>query len=136
MANVLIAAADVTNLAAIRDFVQEWALAQQASPTAVDGLILAVDETASNAIMHGYRGGPGQIEVELAREGEDLVVRVRDDAPAFDPTGVPPPELNVPLEQRIGGGLGIYLARSFVDAYTYTLTPTGRNEVTLRKKIR
>jgi serine/threonine-protein kinase RsbW len=127
-------AAERGNLAAIRAFVAESAASLGAAPAAVDDLIQAVDELAANAIMHGYRGRAGSLEVAVWREGSRLAVRLRDQAPPFDPTTVPPPDTTLPLEQRRPGGLGIYMSRQCVEAMIHRVTPDGGNELTLFKE--
>ncbi|MEJ8645148.1 ATP-binding protein [Streptomyces sp. MS1.HAVA.3] len=48
-------------------------------------LRLAVDELATNIVMHGYRGGDGRITVR-GRSGPGRVrIVIEDSAPAFDP---------------------------------------------------
>jgi serine/threonine-protein kinase RsbW len=126
--------AEVENLAVIRRFVEEAAMALEADPGAVPDVVLAVNEIATNVIVHGYRGQPGIIEVEVGRMGDSLIVRVRDQAPAFDPLDVPPPDLTLPLEMRPFGGMGVYLAKQLVDEMTHLVTPQGGNELTLVKK--
>jgi len=121
-------------LIAIRQFVQEAAAALDADPAAISDLLLAVDEAATNVIVHGYRGRPGEIEIEVGREESALVVRLRDQAAPFDPTTVPLPDLTRPLEERAPGGLGIYLMKQAVDKVTHRVTPQGGNELTLVKR--
>src|SRR5690242_1993978 len=53
-------------------------------------LVMAVTELLQNAAEHAFPGGdPGTIELIAERDGDDLVVRVRDDGqglpPGFDP---------------------------------------------------
>ncbi len=127
-------AAEVHNLAAIRRFIQETGAALDASASAIDDLVLAVDESATNIIKHGYGGQPGDIEIEVWREAEAVVVRLRDQAPPFDPTRVPDPDVTLPLDRRPVGGLGVFLTRCLVDAITHRLTSQGGNELTLTKK--
>lgn len=127
--------AELKHLAAIRQFVQETAAALRAEPEAVYDLVQAVDEIVTNIIVHGYKGEPGTIEVEVKPDGEAVVVRLRDDAPPFDPTRLPPPDLTLPWDQRPVGGLGVYLARTLVDAVTHRVTSQGGNELTLVKKV-
>ena len=50
-----------------------------------------------------------------ALEGDRFVVTLEDDAPAFDPTTVPEPDLSVRPGQRRPGGMGVLLARLCVD---------------------
>jgi serine/threonine-protein kinase RsbW len=127
-------AARVDELDAIRNFVIETARALDANPTAIDDMVAAVDEAATNIILHGYAGRPGTIAIEIRRERSALVVFLRDHAPDFDPTTVPPPDLNLPLEQRRLGGLGIHLIRAYIDRITYRTMTQGGNELTLVKK--
>jgi serine/threonine-protein kinase RsbW len=126
--------AELKNLAALRRFVEERMVGLGVDPEAIPGLVLAVDEAATNIIVHGYRNRGGVIEVEVQLEEGDLVLRLRDQAPPFDPTSVSPPDLTRPLEERSPGGLGIYLIRQAVDEISYRVAPEGGNELTLVKK--
>ena len=126
--------AELKNLSVIRDFVQEEATTLGVNPQAVADVLLAVDEAATNIIVHGYQGGSGAIEIEVSLRGHDLVVRLRDQATPFDPNNVPPPDLTLPLEERPIGGLGIYLMTQLVDSLHHQVTPEGGNELILVKK--
>lgn len=136
MNRTLTVEAVVKNLAGIRDFVESWAVEVEAEREAIDQLILAVDESTTNIMQHGYNGNPGLIEIACSVEESQMVVRLRDQAPLFDPTQAPPPDLGLPLSLRAVGGLGVYLARKFVDGYSYRVTAEGHNELTLRKQLR
>jgi serine/threonine-protein kinase RsbW len=131
---VLRIAARLESLGQIRSFVQEAALARDAGPIALRHILLAVDEASTNIIVHGYRGQDGTIEVAVAREGEKLIIRLRDTAEPFDPTTVPPPDLAVPLEERPIGGLGVQLVRQVMDDVSHRVTPEGGNELTLVRR--
>jgi serine/threonine-protein kinase RsbW len=128
-------AAELKNLAMIRSFVQESAAALGVAPAIISDLLSAVDEAATNVIIHGYQGQQGTIEIEVKREAMDVVVHVRDNAPPFDPTTVPSPDLTRPLGERPPGGLGIYLIRQYMDEVIHRLTPQGGNELILKKSI-
>jgi serine/threonine-protein kinase RsbW len=126
--------ARLESLSSIRRFVQEAGLAWDAGPAALRQMLLAVDEASTNIIVHGYRGQDGTIEVEVAREGENLIIRLRDTAEPFDPTTVPPPDLTAPLLERPIGGLGIQLVRQVMDGVSHRITPEGGNELTLVRR--
>ena len=134
MSSTLRIAAELHNLAAVRRFVSEEAESLQTGRAAIEDMIQAVDESVTNVIKHGYEGQPGAIEIEVGRVGDDLVVRIRDYAPPFDPTAYPSPDLTLPLERRPFGGLGIHLSRECTDAVIYRVAPDGANELTLLKK--
>jgi len=126
--------AELKQLVVIRRFIEETATAFKADPSAILDILQAVDEAATNIIVHGYRGQPGTIEIEIRREGDSLLVRLRDQATPFDPTAVPPPDLTLPLEKRPLGGMGVYLARQLMDEMTHRVSSQGGNELTLVKK--
>ena len=134
MISKILVHAELQNLGVIRRFVQETAIALGSDPKAVADMLQAVEEVAANIVVHGYRGQPGDIEVEVSLEKAVLVIRLRDRAILFDPTSVPPPDLTRPLEERRLGGLGVHLARHFTDSMTYRVTDDGRNELTLQRK--
>ncbi|MCJ0870608.1 anti-sigma regulatory factor [Streptomyces sp. AP-93] len=92
---------------------------------------LAVDELATNIVMHGYRGGDGRITVR-GRSGPGRVqISIEDRAPAFDPVqGRLPPDPQTAPERRRIGGLGIHLALTSVDEFDY-VRRDGRNISTL-----
>jgi serine/threonine-protein kinase RsbW len=126
--------ADLKELAAIRAFIEETAVALKVAPEAIDDLLLAVTEMATNTIVHGYRGEPGIIEIGIRRQDSALIIHLLDQAPPFDPTLIPTPDLTLPLEQRPLGGMGVYLTLQSMDEVTYRMTPQGGNELLLVKK--
>ena len=132
--NILRVPADVSQLAAVRQFIRDQASTAGADGTATDDLVFAVDESVTNTIVHGYRGQDGSIEVEVDKVGNALVVRLRDHAPPFDPTTAPLPDTTLPPEKRPPGGMGIYLTRELIDEMTYRQTDTG-NELTLVRQF-
>jgi anti-sigma regulatory factor (Ser/Thr protein kinase) len=133
MESTLRISAEVPNLVAVLRFVEATAAALQVNRDVIDDMLQAVDELVTNIIVHGYHEQAGNVEIGVSLEGDALVVRLCDQAPLFNPTLVPPPDLTLPLEKRRFGGLGIYLARQFVDSMTYRITSEGGNELTLRK---
>lgn len=96
---------------------------------------LAVREAVANAIKHGNRLAPDkQVEIDLALDGEQLVVRVRDQGEGFDPQGLADPLAN---ENRLRpDGRGILYMRQFMDEIEYQFRPGEGTEVTLRKRLR
>jgi serine/threonine-protein kinase RsbW len=127
--------AELKNLAAVRYFVKQRTADLGACQRDIEDLVLAVDEATTNIMLHGYRGEAGTIEIELQREGEFLLVRLSDKAPPFDPAGVPPPDLTIPIDQRPFGGMGIHLMREMVDEIHHRPRSQGGNELTLVKRI-
>jgi len=127
--------ATLENLDVIRNFVEKHASEMGLGADATYGLILAADEAATNIIVHGYKRKAGTIEVWVEREGDTLIVRLHDDAPPFDPTRVPAPDLKRSLEKRKPGGLGIFFIRHYTDEAVHRNPPEGGNELILKKKM-
>jgi serine/threonine-protein kinase RsbW len=95
---------------------------------------LAVREALANAIKHGNVQDPDkQVHVDLAVEGEDLVIRVEDEGLGFDPSALGDP-LD-PENLMRPNGRGIFYMRSFMDDITYGSGPGGGTMVTLRKRF-
>ena len=79
---------------------------------------LAIEELVVNVIRYAYVDDDTHlIDVELAIEGEQLVLRIVDDGMPFDPRRGP--ALNVHSEDREVGGLGLILVLDMVDVLKY-----------------
>lgn len=126
---------DLGRLAAVRELVRSAADEVGAGEACTADLVQAVDEAATNAIIHGHAGQAGWVEIAVSTEGDRFVVTIQDDAPAFDPTGVPPPDLSVHPGERRPGGMGVLLARLCVDEMTYRPRPGGGNILTLVRRF-
>ena len=82
----------------------------------------AVDEVATNIILHGYEeaGLSGDIDIDARLEDSRLVVVLEDSALPYDPRTQPPPDdLDRPPEERQIGGLGVYLTIIDLDDFAY-----------------
>ncbi len=134
--DVLRIPAQVSQLASVRQFIRDHAHRAGADQATTTDLVQAVDESVTNAIVHGYRGSAGSVEVAVSTAGDALVVRLRDEAPVFDPTSVATPDVTRPLEQQRLGGLGILLMRELTDSMSYRQLGAGvGNELTLSKTV-
>lgn len=95
---------------------------------------LALDEVLTNTISYGYDDvGAHEIHVRLRVRAGLVQAEVEDDGRAFNPLDVPPPDLDLPLEERPIGGLGVHIVRSFMDEVEYRRDGT-RNILILRKR--
>ena len=76
--------AELDRVADVRELVRDVAGMCHAPKPCMDDLVQAVDEATTNVILHGYRGGPGWVEVAAERVGDQIIVTVTDEAPPFD----------------------------------------------------
>src|SRR5438105_1646201 len=118
----LILPASLDVLGAIGHYVMEAASAANLDKKAAYRLRLAVDEIATNAIVHGHAGAAhtGALHVQAMLTEPSLTITLEDTGMPFDPRQAPPPEnLGAPLEERRIGGLGLYLTIQGVDEFHY-----------------
>lgn len=110
------------NLSQLMDYVAWAAAAFGLEENATYRLSLAVDEIATNIVMHGYgdTGRGGDLTIWAEAEGDRLTIFLEDSGAPFDPREAPHPrDLDRPLEERRDGGLGIFLALWGVDGFAY-----------------
>jgi serine phosphatase RsbU (regulator of sigma subunit)/anti-sigma regulatory factor (Ser/Thr protein kinase) len=79
---------------------------------------LCLEELIANIILHGLDGDPGhEIEVFMNRSADWLEIILKDDAPKFDPFAeAPEPDLDLDLDDRPIGGLGVHMVKTMMDA--------------------
>ena len=113
--------ATLDSLGAIAEYVMAAATSAGLDKRASYRLRLAVDEIATNIIVHGYAeaGLQGALELRADIDARALTISIEDSGVAFDPRQVPVPDTALPLEQRPIGGLGVYLAIRSVDEFLY-----------------
>ena len=79
----------------------------------------AVEELFTNMVKYNA-DGDGDILLSMSRAGDRLVVTLTDfDADPFDVTAAPDADVDLPLDERRPGGLGLHLLRRMVDGIEY-----------------
>ena len=118
------------------DFVVEEAEAAMLDERAVYHCQMAVDETITNIIEHGYafQGSEHEIEITCHTDNENFFITITDDSPAFNPLEHEAPDPSEPLDSREPGGWGIYFIRKLMDDVTYRRIDD-RNQLTLVKRL-
>jgi serine/threonine-protein kinase RsbW len=113
--------ATLDSLGAIAEYVMAAAASAGLDKQASYRLRLAVDEIATNIIVHGYANAGHQGVLELRADIDDrtLTIAIDDTGVTYDPRQAPIPDINLPLDQRPIGGLGVYLAMRNVDEFVY-----------------
>lgn len=121
---VLTVPGTLDSLQPIADFVLAAAAEISLDKKAAYKLRLAVDEIATNIILHGYEeaGLSGDIQLSAVIDDQSLQIALEDSAVLYDPSqteAVEVAELQRPLAERRMGGLGVYLAIQGVDRFHY-----------------
>ncbi|GAB4310509.1 MAG: ATP-binding protein [Phototrophicales bacterium] len=122
------------------EFISRLARSAGMNDDAVHRYYLAVEEICTNIIEHGYSQvdyGDQQPVIDLVcRQYPDrLIVTILDDAIPFNPLERAEPDPAAALEEREGGGWGIFFVKKYMDRVTYQYTEQ-RNQLTLEKQIR
>ncbi len=115
---------NLNSLKLIAEYVIEAAKAAGLDKKASYNLRLAIDEIATNIILYGYQepGVEGVVELRAHLDDQSLTISVEDTAAAFDPFSKLAQEqatIDLPINQKPMGGLGVYLTIQGVDKFMY-----------------
>ena len=127
--------ATLQNLSVISSLVSEAMKKAGMDAAIIARVLLAVDEACTNIVLYAYPKRKGYIRLACWLNGDDFVVSIEDKGRPFNPCLVPAPELDVALEDRRVGGLGIYFMRKFMDEISYEYDPRTGNQLLMRKRL-
>lgn len=96
---------------------------------------LAVDEVFTNIASYAYPDGEvGDVIIAAELTDSNMVIKFTDWGLPFNPLEKRDPDLDVPIEERRVGGLGIYMVKQYMDDVSYEYID-GTNNLTLIKEI-
>lgn len=128
--------ADLQDIERLNRMVRQFGELHDVPGRTLYAMNLAIDELVTNVVLYGYDDARGQeIAVQIEGAPGELRATITDGGRQFDPLTVPRPDLDVPLEKRALGGLGIHLVRSLMDRVDYARVD-GKNVLTVKKRIR
>lgn len=126
---------DLAEFDRLMPWLQEWGAAQQFPGSVQYALQLSLEEVVTNVIKYGFPdAAPHVIDLRFDLENDQLTVEVEDDGRAFNPLEKSDPNLDLELEERPIGGLGIFLVKQMMDSVEYRRIKD-HNLLVLRKKI-
>ena len=126
---------DLSEVAQVAEAVEDFCARNAVPAKAAYHVSLVIDEALTNTISYGFpAGGRHQIDLEVERRGEDILIELIDGGAAFNPLDAPEPDLDAPLEERQIGGLGVHLMRTLMTEAAYR-REGGRNHLSLRKRF-
>ena len=109
----------IASLDAICDFTREFFDGERIDEPDRHAVDFAIEEIFTNMVKYHPEGGD---EIRIGLERDDDVVRVMlidDDVEPFDVTRVPAADVDLPLERRTPGGLGLHLTGKMMDSMEY-----------------
>ncbi len=88
----------------------------------IEEISIAVDEAATNIIIHSYRNQPnGYIKLNIILEEKKITISLFDKGDTFEPDKIKTPVFTTNIDTRKIGGLGIFLMKKFMDEVTFYL---------------
>lgn len=109
----------IDSLERIFAFAAEFFASERIDPRHHYAVDFALEEVFTNLVKYARDAAP-EVRVVLDRTGSKLRVAVTAfETEPFDPTAAPDPPVDLPLEQRKPGGLGIFLTRKLMDTMDY-----------------
>jgi anti-sigma regulatory factor (Ser/Thr protein kinase) len=98
-------------------------------------LHLVIEELAVNIADYAYPdGGDGYLDVLIDKTPETITITFKDGGTPFNPLERKMPDIDLPLEERGIGGLGIFLTVKKMDEVKYDYR-NNENVLTIMKKI-
>jgi len=114
-------------------WVQDFGRENWPSEELVWQIRLVLEEVVTNIISYGYENQADHfIEVQVVDSEQAVVLSVRDDARPFNLLEHPVPDLEIPLEDRKIGGMGIHMVRQIMDTIDYK-READENRLLMRK---
>ena len=84
--------------------------------TAIENIVLAVDEACSNVIEHSYQmDTTRELSLTMDADGEKVSFFIEDTGVGFSPMEMNKPDLEEFVKERRDGGLGRYIISSVMD---------------------
>jgi serine/threonine-protein kinase RsbW len=121
------------NLIIVEEFVNYFAVDLGLDEEKINGLLLAVTEATTNAIIHGNKNNSLKlVRINVTVENSILTIKIKDEGNGFDPSIVPDP--TNPENLLKDSGRGLYLMRVYMDSMDINVTPEG-TETILKIKI-
>ncbi len=125
---------DIAEIPQLSAFIDTFAEEAGIDFSLVMSLQLALEEAVVNVMEYAYpKGTVGKVLVTASVEGDDLEFVICDSGKAFDPTAKAEVNVDLGVEDRPIGGLGIHLVRNIMDSVAYE-RKDGKNILTLRKR--
>ena len=117
-------------------FTAETFAAQQIDAALLPVIDLAVEELFTNMVKYSTMSR-ASVRIDLARIDGGVEVTLTDyDVDPFDVTKAPDVDIELPIEQRTPGGLGLHLIRRLVDNIKYEYSTESRESRTTFRKTR
>jgi sigma-B regulation protein RsbU (phosphoserine phosphatase) len=126
---------DINELDRLEPFLEEFFDQNSLSPALLSSVDLALEEALANVIMYAYpEGEKGDVTLSTHVKDNIIYMKLSDKGIPFNPLEQKEADLNVSLEERKIGGLGIHLIKEIMDEVAYA-HEDGKNVLKMQKKL-
>jgi len=116
------------NLITVEEFVNYFSVELGLDREKINGLLLAVTEATTNAIIHGNKNNKlKMVRIYVFVDGQTVTIKIKDEGKGFDPSIVPDP--TDPENLLKDSGRGLYLMRVYMDGLSYNKTNEGTETI-------
>lgn len=108
-------------------------------PAEINAINLAAEEIFVNIAKYAYHNEPGEAYVEcgisVGPDGEkNVILTFEDEGIPYNPLEHQEPDISMGFEERIPGGLGIFMVRQLMDDVRYSFA-AGKNRLQMVKRV-
>ena len=124
------------NLARVQEFVDVRLEAVGCPMKAQMQIGVAVEEIFVNIAHYAYAPDKGcaTVRVEVSEDPVTVTITFIDHGVPYDPLARTDPDVNLPVDQRDVGGLGVFMTKKLMDDVIYEYRD-GQNILTLKKNL-
>lgn len=132
----LTVSATIENIPIVTEFVETNLQNMNCPIKAQMQINIAIDELFSNIAYYAYHPdiGPATVRVEVLENPMAVTITFIDNGIPYDPLKEKLPNLNLSLDERDVGGLGIYMVKKSMDEISYEYN-NGQNILKIKKHI-
>lgn len=129
-------AAEVANINAVTDFINEELEAALCPMKAQLQIDVAIDEIFSNIAYYAYtpEKGDATVQISFSDDPKSVSITFIDSGKKYDPLAKEDPDITLSAEDRNIGGLGIYMVKKTMDNVLYEYSD-GKNHFTIVKNF-
>ena len=101
----------------------------------VSDIKTAVSEAVTNAVIHGYPAGGGQVHMTITTQEKTVIIEITDHGVGIADVSTAREPLFTTKEEMERSGLGFTVMESFMDTVVVESTPGEGTKVTLEKTL-
>lgn len=136
MTETLTIEAEIEKWNEVRFFVENFMQKNAVSTNDMMMLDIAIEEIFVNVASYAYAPNHGMVTIEVSMQQNPKAMQVvfTDQGIPYNPLDKEDPDVNLKLEEREIGGLGIYMVKQSMDAVRYAYKDN-RNILTIVKNL-